>query len=973
MKRTISGITKRTTASLLAFVLCFGLTACGGDSNISAPSSTISDTGNSATTGNSGTSFNYQITEESNPEVKIENQPISSFWFPEELMKWNSQEDKDLEFNKSTVPLAKRVEKDKLTPINKTQNKDTRVVALSIMNANTSGNASNGGNRVESNTFSYWQYIDTLVYWAGSSGEGLIVPPSPDVTNSAHRNGVPVLGTIFFPMTAHGGKTEWLDQFLTKDAAGTFPLADKLVEVANVYGFDGWFINQETEGSKELPLTQKHADLMVEFIKQYKAKAGDKQELMWYDSMTTEGKMDWQNTLSDKNAGFLQDADKASVADSMFLNFWWTGHSLAGVNIEGATDVIKEWAKRQEELIARQLLKASKTKATELGIDPYTLYAGVDVQSDGIATAIRWDLFEEAPNSTFTSLGLYCPSWTFFSSPSLNEFEKKENALWVNNVGNPALSDGADGEKWRGVSKYVVEKTPVNTVPFVTNFNIGNGYNFFISGVKASEKDWNNRGVADVLPTYRYVIENEEGSNLSAALHYADAFYGGNSIRLLGTLEKDKSSTIKLYSSDLAFDKDIIFSTALKASHEVDVAAILTLEDGTKQEIKGDSTVGTEWSVINYDVSNLVGKTVRGIDLKFTSKAKVDPFEVMLGNLSITKKEFDKETSLSAATIDEAKFDDETMYAGVRMSFKPDSTEVPHHYEIYRINDDESKSLMGVSTSPNYFINALPRNGDKIKMEFEIYPVNQNFERGKSAKVTMDWPDNSLPKADFKSDHTLAAPGGAIKFESTSTQNTTDFLWTFEGATPATSTEAAPTVTYEKEGVYKVSLTAKNAKGENTKEVGGLITITANAKDGLVDLSTGKEATATSFVNDKEAPPFAVDGKTETKWCATGTPPHELTINLGAVKTISEVAIGHAEAGGEGAGMNTQKYSISVSTDGKEFTEVLLAKNNKLGSTVDSFIATEAQYVKLSVIKPAQGADTAARIYEVTVFGIDKK
>lgn len=969
MKKSI----KRTAASILAFALCFGLTACGGDSDTAKSSSEINPSSNTGGTNNSATTVNYQVTEEADPEVKIENQPISSFWFPEELLKWNPQEDKDLEFNKSTVPLVKRVEKDKLTPVNKTQNKDTKVVALSIMNANTSGNASNGGNRVESNTFSYWQYIDTLVYWAGSSGEGLIVPPSPDVTNSAHRNGVPVLGTVFFPMTEHGGKTEWLDQFLLKDEAGKFPIADKLAEVATVYGFDGWFINQETEGTKEQPLTQKHSDLMKEFIKQYKAKAGDSQELMWYDSMTSEGKMDWQNTLSDKNAGFLQDADKKPVADTMFLNFWWTGHSLAGINIEGATDVIKEWAKRQEELIARQLLKASKTKATELGIDPYTLYAGVDVQSDGVATEIRWDLFEESPNSTFTSLGLYCPSWTFFSSPTLNDFEKKEKTLWVNNVGNPALEDGAKDTEWRGVSKYVVEKTPVNIVPFVTNYNMGNGYNFFIDGVKASEKDWNNRGVADVLPTYRYIIENEEGNSLAAALHYADAYYGGNSIRLLGGLAKDKSSTIKLYSSDIAFDKDIIFSTALKASHAVDVAAVLTLEDGTKEEIKGDKSVGTEWGVITYDVSKLDGKTVRGIDLKFTSKESVDPFEVLLGNLSITKKEFNKETSLSAATIDGTAFDDEAMYAGVRMSFKADSAEVPRHYEIYRINDDATKSLMGVSASPNYFINALPRNGDKIKMEFEIFPVNQNFVKGKPTKVTMDWPDNSLPKANFKSDHTLAAPGGAIKFESTSTQNTTEFSWAFDGATPATSTEAAPSVTYEKEGVYKVSLTAKNEKGENTKVVEGLITITANAKDGLKDLSKEKEVSATSFVNEKEAPIFAVDGKTDTKWCATGTPPHELTINLGAVETISEVSIGHAEAGGEGDGMNTQEYAISVSTDGKEFTEVLLNKNNKLGNTVDSFKAVDAQYVKLSVIKPAQGADTAARIYDITVFGIDKK
>ncbi len=72
---------------------------------------------------------------------------------------------------------------------------------------------------------SFLLHIDQLVYW-GSSGEGIIVPPSPDVTDAA-LNGVPVLGTIFFPQTAHGGKLEWLDTFLAKDEDGNFPIVEK--------------------------------------------------------------------------------------------------------------------------------------------------------------------------------------------------------------------------------------------------------------------------------------------------------------------------------------------------------------------------------------------------------------------------------------------------------------------------------------------------------------------------------------------------------------------------------------------------------------------------------------------------------------------------------------------------------------------------------------------------------------------------
>ena len=151
---------------------------------------------------------------------------------------WKAQEDEDLIFNISKVPLAERVDRAELETINGTQNKDTKVMAISIMNSSTSGNSPHGLNKAEANTFSYWQYVDTLVYWGGSSGEGLIVAPSPDVVDAGHKNGVRVIGTVFMPMTAHGGKMEWLEDLLTKADDGSYPVADKLIEVADTYGFE---------------------------------------------------------------------------------------------------------------------------------------------------------------------------------------------------------------------------------------------------------------------------------------------------------------------------------------------------------------------------------------------------------------------------------------------------------------------------------------------------------------------------------------------------------------------------------------------------------------------------------------------------------------------------------------------------------------------------------------------------------------
>ena len=71
-----------------------------------------------------------------------------------------------------------------------------------------------------------------------------------------------------------------------------------------------------------------------------------------------------------------------------------------------------------------------------------------------------------------------------------------------------------------------------------------------LNGSQISLLDWNNRSIADIMPTYRYIIENGNGNKLSADLDVADAYYGGTSLILRGNMAKDTSSTIKLYAAE---------------------------------------------------------------------------------------------------------------------------------------------------------------------------------------------------------------------------------------------------------------------------------------------------------------------------------------------------------------------------------------------------------------------------------------
>ncbi|MFR4547968.1 MAG: GH85 family endohexosaminidase C-terminal domain-containing protein [Bifidobacterium breve] len=91
------------------------------------------------------------------------------------------------------------------------------------------------------------------------------------------------------------------------------------------------------------------------------------------------------------------------------------------------------------------------------------------------------------------------------------------------------------------------------------------------------------------------------------------------------------------------------------------------------------------------------------------------------------------------------------MYAGARISWKTDG-KAPA-YEIYQINEDKSRSFLGVSNVENFYANALTRVGETNNTTFEIVPVDRYGTQGER-QADMDWPDNSKPKAGATASHT---------------------------------------------------------------------------------------------------------------------------------------------------------------------------------------------------------------------------
>ena len=229
------------------------------------------------------------------------------------------------------------------------------------------------------------------------------------------------------------------------------------------------------------------------------------------------------------------------------------------------------------------------------------------------------------------------------------------------------------------------------------------------------------------------------------------------------------------------------------------------------------------------------------------------------------------------------------------------------------------------------------------------------------------------PTAGFEVGASLVQKGTEVTFRNTSSSSAVEYEWSFPGATTATSDEAEPTVVYTKPGRYDVTLTVRNRFGEDTVTKKSAIYVVDSMPETMENLALHKKATANRQTNSNEAAEKAVDGLVlGSKWCAEGTGGHYLIVDLNEVYTLSNFRIHHAEAGGEGATSNTRSFTISVSTNGTDYTKVVDVTDNTLGVSEHAITPTPGRYVRLDVRQAVQPGTQwpATRIFEFEAYGI---
>ncbi|MDV9175277.1 endo-beta-N-acetylglucosaminidase [Streptomyces sp. W16] len=636
-------------------------------------------------------------------------QPYASYWYPDSLpsgtpgtgITWNSLKtwtaasDTDLAFNAAAVPLAARFTP---TPANSTARSGQARVQSLVSFGPTSSNPSQGAATADYYALTHWSYLDELVFWGGSAGEGIILAPNAPIVDAAHRHGVPVLGNIFLPPVAYGGQLQWTRDLVQKDAAGRYPLAAQLVAVAAAYGFDGWFVNAETSGGNTALGTD-----MQGFVSELKSLAAAQgQRVTWYDAMTVSGTVSWQGALNTSNQAFFQ------AADDMFIDFRWSTSTLA----------------------------ASGTKADGLGRSRYELWAGVDVESNGSNSTVSWDAMVPTTKAHITSIGFYRPEWTRNHLPASRtpgDFHAADDRFWTGRSLDPSTPDSTD--PWRAPAVSVADRSTVGgALPFASVFNTGHGLRWYEDGAVTSDAPWNHLGLQDRLPSRRWAVRTT-GQRPTVTFDFADAWRGGSSVLVSGAL--DQPTTLDLYGTQMLITDDTVVDLTFRTdSGSADVElAVATAEPSTAGATPPYTYLpvtasGSGWQTVTVPLTGLSG-TLHAIGVRLTATA--GPVNWRLGGLAVRDANASQTPAaptnfgISAATGGNLRF---------AWDAAPDAV---RHYTLHRLLPDGTRRFLGGTCQRAFYAGGLQAEQGEQQAWFELRATGELYTASAPVTVAYTW------------------------------------------------------------------------------------------------------------------------------------------------------------------------------------------------------------------------------------------
>ncbi len=598
---------------------------------------------------------------------------------------------------------------------------------------------------------SFGQYQDVIGGWNGAQAL-----PTAAYVDAAHRNGTLILGILYQPA---------FPDFIAQNADGSFPVGDKLVQMAQYFGYDGYFLNVE----ESLPSDQAASLQQMMKAMYAKAKASGITDfyIQWYDSMLPDGTLNYQGQINSQNGPWL--TSKAST--SIFIDYGWAGYNgpgCCGSYGDGVTNVASTTAYLEQNHLS-PFTAAYYGLLTGNDLTTVGQYAPLIIPANGGGT----------PQGSLSSFvhgrrlltNVIAASGANASNTTLRTaLDQADRAFWSGVSGNPALPNatvnpGAPLAPLYGLANFIAERSVIGSFPFISRFNVGTGVQFFLEGKVSSSLPWFSIAIQDILPTWQFWTKSKYSSAIPAGLLSADfddkvAYNGGTSVKVSGMLGPDNPTELRLFKTRLAIQPNASKQERLELIFQLQQGEIgsvqvgLIFEDNPKAvDWIQPSHVGqaaTSWTIHKYALDRYAGRVIAAISLGFqVVKAKTaQPYSINIGELRM----LDADCGVTQPNVPRKfKIDDsfpsaDKLSTELLLSWEFDAS--VWYYDIYReksssLTPDGEKTYdlewLGRIYDEVYYVGILARLRKQETSTLQLVAVSHDGSTSRPAKTLYTW------------------------------------------------------------------------------------------------------------------------------------------------------------------------------------------------------------------------------------------
>jgi len=236
-------------------------------------------------------------------------------------------------------------------------------------------------------------------------------------------------------------------------------------------------------------------------------------QVIWYDSVTINGDLTWQNELNELNSMFFDECD------AIFLNYTWTADQL---------DI----------------------SAMNAGNRLQDVFVGIDVFGRGMIGGGGYNTKEALAlaRKAQLSIALFAPGWVYEVNGS-REFDANEERFWY----------------------YLQPYLPMHvtcTLPLSSSFCQGWGKSIFMNGQAISDEPWSNLSMQQPQPTLTHSEMGHNPHQQYKWLHLEEGFMGGGAMRFVGRLPNTgKALTYRIFDTAINMETSAYVKYSMKRLH----------------------------------------------------------------------------------------------------------------------------------------------------------------------------------------------------------------------------------------------------------------------------------------------------------------------------------------------------------------------------------------------------------------------